>query len=59
MGYCMLIGLCLNANLNMGINADDSVEEQMEKYRPSRRKGLLHLGYNFKANRWRKDRENV
>lgn len=59
MGFCMLIGLCLNANLNMGINIDNPVEEGIENARPRRRKGLLHLGYNFKANRWRKDRENV
>lgn len=67
MGYCMLIGLCLNANRNLGVglnevsDLDDSENENSEGDRKShrRRKGLLHLGYNFKANRWRKDRENV
>ncbi len=67
MGYCMLIGLCLNANRNMGVGlnaVDDSAESEDEKLEdnhksPRRRRGLFRLGHNFKANRWRKDRENV
>lgn len=67
MGYCMLIGLCLNANRNMSVElnpvgnfeeSDNDESEGKHKY-PRRRRGLFRLGHNFKANRWRKDRENV
>ena len=30
MGYCMLIGLCLNANRNMGIEEEDEETEEEE-----------------------------
>lgn len=65
MGFCMLIGLCLNANRNMGREHEHTeIEFENDDIRKSntkvrRRKGLLHLGYNFKANCWRKDHENV
>lgn len=59
MGFCMLLGLCLNANLNLGIDSNDSVDYQSEDEHTRKRRGLFHLGHNFKANRWRKDRENV
>lgn len=67
MGYCMLIGLCLNANRNMGVELNsvenfeelDNEESEGKHIYPRRRRGLFRLGHNFKANRWRKDRENV
>lgn len=50
MGYLMLLGLCLNANYNQNI-IDEEEEEGMDEniQKKSRRKGLIHLGYNFKA----------
>jgi hypothetical protein len=50
MGYLMLLGLCLNANYNQNI-IDEDEEESMDENAPrkKRRKGLIHLGYNFKA----------
>lgn len=50
MGYLMLLGLCLNANYNLNIvdveDEDKHDEESIPKRR--RRKGLIHLGFNFK-----------
>lgn len=61
MGYCMLLALCLNANRNMKVK-EEFVEDESgltDSGSKHRRRGLLGLGHNFRANRWRKDRENV
>lgn len=59
MGYCMLLALCLNANRNMIAN-EELVEDESgltDSDSKHRRRGLLGLGHNFKANRWRKDKK--
>ncbi len=50
MGYLMLLGLCLNANYNQNI-IDEEEDEDNEENAPKkkRRRGLIHLGFNFKA----------
>ena len=50
MGYLMLLGLCLNANYNQNI-IDEEEEEDMDEniQKKMRKKGLIHLGHNFKA----------
>ena len=50
MGYLMLLGLCLNANYNQNI-IDDDEEENDDDGSPikKRKKGLIHLGHNFRA----------
>ena len=50
MGYLMLLGLCLNANYNQNIIDEDEEEEDADEsaHKKKRRKGLIHLGFNFK-----------
>lgn len=53
MGYLMLLGLCLNANYNQNIiDEDDEDDEDADTddstHKKKRRKGLIHLGFNFK-----------
>lgn len=50
MGYLMLLGLALNANYNQNI-VDDDEEENDDDGSPikKRKKGLIHLGHNFRA----------
>lgn len=49
MGYLMLLGLCLNANYNQNIIDEEEDSTAEEASRKIRRKGLIHLGHNFKA----------
>ena len=50
MGYLMLLGLCLNANYNQNI-IDEDEDADLDEDVPQKktRKGLIHLGHNFKA----------
>ena len=48
MGYLMLLGLCLNANYNQNIVDEEDDEEENEDIPKKRRRGLIHLGFNFK-----------
>ena len=50
MGYLMLLGLCLNANYNQDIIDEDEDEENEDGNAPrkKRKRGLIHLGFNFK-----------
>ena len=50
MGYLMLLGLCLNANYNQNIIDEEEEEENEDENVPrkKRRRGLIHLGFNFK-----------
>ena len=45
----MLLGLCLNANYNQNIIDEDEENNENEDVPKNRRKGLIHLGFNFKA----------
>ena len=47
MGYLMLLGLCLNANYNQNIM--DEEDENDDLHMKKRRKGLIHIGFNFKS----------
>ena len=47
MGYLMLLGVCLNANYNLDI-IDDDDEDPEDNVPKKKRKGLIHLGFNFK-----------
>ena len=50
MGYLMLLGLCLNVNYNQNIIDEDEDEDNDEDApKKKRRRGLIHLGFNFKA----------
>ena len=50
MGYLMLLGLCLNANYNQNIidEDDEDADTDDSTHKKKRRKGLIHLGFNFK-----------
>ena len=50
MGYLMLLGLCLNANYNQNIIYEDEEDADTDDsaHKKKRRKGLIHLGFNFK-----------
>ena len=48
MGYLMLLGLCLNANYNQNIVDEEDDDEENEDIPKKRRRGLIHLGFNFK-----------
>lgn len=48
MGYLMLLGLCLNVNNNQNVIDEEDDEEENEDIPKKRRRGLIHLGFNFK-----------
>lgn len=59
MGYFMILAVCLNSNRYLDVKDIETTDMTSLSEGAKRKRGLLRLGHNFKANRWRKDRENV